>query len=201
MTGFFVNTGIRIFALAWALLPLPAAAEWTATERIETYAISGTSVGDLYASIGDRGPKIGGGGGAIAHTNFKLTWTRNYVPGAGGCTLVSAQPKLIITYTLPKPASALPAPIRQKWQTFIAGVEKHERVHGDFIKVMVRQIEAASVGLTVADDPGCQKIRTELTRRLGKISDERVAKNRDFDRLELSAGGAVHQLILRFLNP
>lgn len=196
-----MNNRIRFFVLICALLPQSAVAEWTPTERIETYSISGTSPGQLYASIGERGPKIGGGGGAIAHTNFKLTWTRNYVPDATGCTLVSARPKLIVTYTLPKPGAALPADVRQKWQTFITGVEKHERVHGDFIKAMVRQIETASVGLRVADDPGCQKIRIELTRRLGRISDERVAKNRDFDRLELSDGGAVQQLILRFLNP
>jgi len=197
---------VKIRVGLWCLVSLVspevgrAQADWQAAERVENYGISGTSVGELYASIGDRGPKIGGGG-AIAHTNFKLTWTRNYVPSAGGCTLVSARPKLIITYTLPKPGNSLPADVRRKWQTFIAGVEKHERVHGDFIKTMVRQIEAVSIGLTVAGDPGCQKIRAELTQKLGKISDERARRNGDFDQLELSDGGAVHQLILQFLNP
>ena len=196
-----MKTAISLSLLISALLPLPVRADWSPIERVDNYAISGTSVAELYASIGARGPKIGGGGGAIAHTNFKLTWTRNYVPQAGGCTLASARPKLVITYTLPKLGNAVPADVRRKWSVFIAGVEKHERVHGAFIETMVRQIEAESVGLTVADDPECRKIRVVLTERLGRISDERVRKNRDFDRLELNASGAVHQLILQFLNP
>ena len=64
-------------ASAWA-------AEWQPQEKVETYQVSGTSGRALYQSIGQRGPKIGVGR-AIAYTNFKLTWQRNYVPSAGGC--------------------------------------------------------------------------------------------------------------------
>jgi len=40
--------------------------------------------------------------GAIAHTSFKLTWTRKYEPRDGGCVITVNRPKLIITYVLPK---------------------------------------------------------------------------------------------------
>lgn len=73
-------------------------------------------------------------------------------------------------------------------------------MHGDFIKDLVHKIEAVSVGLTVADDPGCKKIRTELTGKLGELSRAERQQSRDFDRAEMSNGGNVHQLILALIN-
>lgn len=175
-------------------------AEWQAVEKVQTYSIAGQSGLELYASIGERGPKVGGLTRAIAHTSFKLTWRRKYETQGESCVLASAVPKLAITYTLPKPAKPLPAPIRERWETFIAGVHRHELVHGDLIKDMVKKIEAATVGLTVAADPECRKIKTELTRRLGELSRLQRRQSLDFDRAELSDGGNVHQLILRLVN-
>ncbi|KKX27647.1 DUF922 domain-containing protein [Rhizobiaceae bacterium LC148] len=181
-------------------LPSIAEAQWQAVEKVSAYAIKGQSGAELYASIGERGPNVGVGR-AIAHTNFKLTWSRKYEPqDDGSCILVSARPNLIITYTLPKPAATLPATVKQDWETFITGVTAHEKVHGEFIIDMVRQIEAVSVGLRADADPDCKKIRTDLTKRLGELSLAQRQRSRDFDKVELSEGGNVHQLILRLVN-
>ncbi|NRP72490.1 hypothetical protein ILFOPFJJ_03388 [Ensifer psoraleae] len=188
-----------LLAACVAASPAVAYAEWQAVEKVRTYTIAGETGAELYASIGERGPKVGLVR-AIAHTDFKLTWTRKYEPQGNACVLSSARPKLTITYMLPEPASTLPSGARESWETFIAGVHKHERVHGDFIKDMVRQIEGVSVGLTVPDDPACRKIRTELTKRLGELSLAQRQRSRDFDRVELSDGGNVHQLILKLVN-
>ncbi|MDI7860378.1 DUF922 domain-containing protein [Rhizobiaceae bacterium n13] len=176
-----------------------AQADWRPVEKEQTYAVSGKTGLDLYRSIGERGPKVGIGR-AIAYTSFKLTWRRNYQPQGDSCVLVSAVPNLIITYTLPKPAERLPASTQRHWETFMAGVRSHERVHGDIIEDMVRQIEAISVGLSVAGDPGCKKIRVELTRRLGELSLAQRQRSRDFDAVELGNGGNIHQLVLALVN-
>lgn len=181
-------------------MPAVARADWQAIEKTETYSITGTSGAELYASIGERGPKVGGMVRAIAHTNFKLTWSRKYEPQGDACSLVSARPKLIITYTLPKPAKPLPSATQRNWETFITGVRKHELVHGDIIKRMVKEIEAVSVGLSVPNDPDCRKIRTELTKRLSELSQAQRQRSRDFDKVELSNGGNIHQLILALVN-
>lgn len=187
-------------AAVFAAMPAAAQSAWQAIERIETYSIRGQSGPELYASIGERGPVIGGDVRAIAHTGFKLTWRRDYQQRGASCVLASAVPKLIITYTLPKPANSLPPAVKQKWDRFYAGIQAHERVHGDFIKDLVHKIEAVSVGLTVADDPGCKRIRTELTSKLGELSRAERQQSRDFDRDEMSNGGNVHQLILALIN-
>ncbi len=192
----------RICLLLALLLHAPAAAraEWQAVERVKTYTVTGRTGPELYASIGERGPQVGGLGRAIAHTSFELTWRRKYEERDGACVLASALPKLIITYTLPKPAGPLPADTETHWQAFITGVKKHELVHGDFIKEMVSGIEAATVGLTVTGDPECRKIKSEMTKRLGELSRRQRQKSREFDKAELSDGGNIHQLILNLVN-
>ncbi|MFI0846984.1 DUF922 domain-containing Zn-dependent protease [Mesorhizobium sp. IMUNJ 23232] len=189
--------------LAAALLGLsPAAAQdaWQPVEKVEPYAISGTTPPELYASMGERGPEIGKGRRVIAFTNFKLTWRRDYQQRGSACVIAAATPKLIITYTLPRPSQKLPAATRARWEPFIAGIAAHEKVHGEYIIDMVRQIVAYSVGLTVEDDPGCKKIRTVLTQRLSELSQEQRRKGRDFDRVEMGDGGNVQQLIIALLN-
>ena len=179
--------------------PLPPAEPWQPVEKIKTYAISGMTGIDLYRSIGDKGPKAGVY--AIAHTTFKLTWTRDYRPQPDmSCVLAVAKPKLVITYTIPQAPRNLPHAVAESWARFIAGVEKHERVHGEQIVEMVRGIEAFSRGLRTENDPKCQKVRERLQARLKEFSDERVRQSREFDEEELNNGGAVHQLILALAN-
>lgn len=190
---------LRSCAVLIAITPLAAHADGQVVEQVKTYAISGTSAPELYASIGERGPKAGIGR-AIAHTNFKLTWQRNYVPQGDTCTLVSAKPKLIITYTLPKPAGRLPDGLKQRWDVFYEGVRRHELVHGQMIKDMVATIERTTIGLTVPGDPNCKKIRQEMIKPLSEASLAQRQQSSDFDRVELNDGGNVHRLILSFVN-
>ncbi len=136
----------------------------------------------------------------IAHTSFKLTWRRNYEPQGGNCVLVSAVPKLIITYVLPKPKGKLPAALQPHWQRFYEGVRAHEKVHGDYIRDLVHAIEAETIGLTVPHDPGCTKIKAEMTKRLGALSQTQRQRSRDFDRVEMSEGGNIQQLVLGLVN-
>lgn len=189
------------FLLAALLFTGSAGAQdWQAVERVEPYGVQGSTGFEIYQSIGARGPKLGPAR-VIAHTGFKLTWTRKYERQGNACTITVNKPKLIITYTLPKLKSTLSDPLKSRWDTFITGVTAHERVHGDFIKDMVKEIEAMSVGMTVENDPNCQKIRPQLQAKLGELSQAQRARSRDFDKVELNDGGNVHQLILQLVDP
>lgn len=192
---------LSVLAGLASLLPWPALADWQPVEKVEPYAITGSTGPELYASIGEKGPKASNGMRVIAHTDFKLTWTRKYEPQPdGSCVLVTAKPKLIVSYRLPKPSGKLSAATQKKWDVFAAGVHKHELVHGEHIKEMVKAIEQMSVGFSAPADPGCKIIRTELTKRLAELSLAQRQHSRDFDRVEMSDGGNVHQLILNLVN-
>ena len=194
-----------LLATTLLLSPPALAAGWKPVEKIDNYAITGQSVSELYASIGAKGPVIGkdSTGTArrvIAHTNFKLTWQRDYQPQGGACVLKSARPKLIITYTLPKPATKLPGATQARWDTFAAGLIAHEKVHGAGIVEMVDKIVAFSTGLTVQDDPGCTKIRAQLTQYLDQLSKAQRQASRDFDKVEFGQNGNMLKLIAAFLG-
>lgn len=188
------------FLAALVVAGSAAADGWQAVERIEPYTVQGTTGLEIYQSIGERGPKLGVAR-VIAHTGFKLTWTRKYERQGNACVIAVNKPKLIITYTLPKLKSKLSGPLQSRWETFISGVTAHEKIHGDFIRDMVKEIEAMSVGMTVENDPDCKKIRPQLQARLGELSQAQRARSRDFDQVELSEGGNVHQLILQLVDP
>ncbi len=195
-----------IVALLAALLisssaAMPASAQnWQAIEQVDHYRVNGTSPMELYQSIGERGPKLSLGR-VIAHTTFKLTWQRDYQQQGQACVLASAKPKLIITYTLPKPAQKLAPDVAAKWEAFYDGIVEHEKLHGQFMKDLTQQIQDVSIGLRDENDPGCKKVRAALQAQLKPISDAHVARHSEYDQVEMSPGGAVHQLILAFLNP
>jgi predicted secreted Zn-dependent protease len=182
-------------------VPSAASAQWAPVEQVKTYTVSGSTGIELYSAIGEKGPLVGGTFRTIAHTDFKLLWSRKYEPQPdGSCMLVSARPSLTLIYTLPKIGKALPDRLKAKWDVFAAGVRKHERLHGDMIVEMVKEIEAVSVGLTAQDDPKCAKIRQDLTAKLGEISRRNRERHREYDKLEMNNGGNVHQLILDLVN-
>jgi predicted secreted Zn-dependent protease len=193
-------SGLLALTAGVCIAAADAHAEGQVIERSETYAITGTSGAELYASIGENGPLVGEGVRTIAHTNFKLTWSRNYKPTGSVCTLVSARPKLIITYTLPRPAQKLPAALQKRWDVFIDGLQRHEKVHGDHIKEMVRRIEQTTIGVRVENDPNCRKIREEIKKPLSEASLAQRQESRDFDRVEMGEGGNIRRLVLDLVN-
>jgi predicted secreted Zn-dependent protease len=136
----------------------------------------------------------------IAHTFFKLTWQRDYQPQGDACVLKSARPKLIITYTLPKPAGKLDPALQARWDRFAAGLIAHEKVHGAGIIDMVDRIVAFSTGLTAENDPGCKKVRAELTTYLDQLSKAQRQGSRDFDSKEFGQDGNMLKLIAAFLG-
>ncbi|RWP08279.1 DUF922 domain-containing protein [Mesorhizobium sp.] len=195
-----METAVLTYLLLAILLASPAQAGWKPVEKVETYAVSGQTGPQLHASMGERGPTIGKSRvRAMAYTNFKLTWVRDYQRQGNACVLTSARPKLIITYTLPKASGPMPAAVQKSWDVFAAGLAAHEKVHGDIIVDMVRKIETATIGLSVPDDPGCKKIRTEMTSRLAELSQAQRQASRDFDRVEFAPRGNLQQLIVALL--
>lgn len=191
---------VLIYSACLSAATTAAHADWRPQERIEHYQVRGTTGIELYQSIGANGPRIGAGN-VIAYTDFRLIWSRDYRPQPdGSCKLVTARPNLTITYRLPKASGSMPAATKELWDRFIKGVTVHERVHGDIIVDMVREIEKVSVGLSAPNDPDCKKVRAALQAKLGPISERQRARSRDFDRVEMSNGGNVHRLVLDLVN-
>ena len=189
-----------ILAMVTAVAPAGADGSWKAVETIKTYAVAGSTGPELYESIGERGPKIGGKVRVIAHTSYVLTWDRKFDRSNNSCTVIAATPKLKIIYTLPKPSRKLSSPVKENWAVFIEGIRKHELVHGDIAKEMTREIVRRTVGLSVPNDPKCQKIRKVLAKEITDLVQVQRMQGREFDRMEMGKGGNMQQLILALVN-
>lgn len=193
---------MKHFVLFLLVFITPAqAADWQPKAVTKTYGISGSTPIELYKSIGEAGPVIGGGRRVIALTEWALKWRRDYQPEGTACVVKSALPFLTITTTLPKPKAKLTGDVARRWQAFVAGITAHEAVHGSDIVAMTQQIIADTVGLRVEDDAACKAIRAEVLRRVQKAADDYKAKSRAFDQVEMGNGGNVQQLILGLVNP
>ncbi len=187
--------------LTVALAASPCLADWKASEETSFYSVSGTRPSDIYQSIGQRGPEIGKAKKrVIAHTRYVLRWDRKFDRSNGTCTIVSATPRLKITYTLPKPAQKLPPAVQKSWDIFIDGIRRHELVHGDHAKEMTQDIVRETVGLSIPNDPDCRKMKQELIRIIESHVDRQRIRGRDFDRAEMGPGGPIERLVLEFLN-
>lgn len=190
----------RSFLLAAAyltLLTVPSAADEPVIGKVleKTYSIKGGTAYDLYLSIGELGPR-----GAIAHTDYSLTWKRLFDEEGGACRLVSARPIFTTTYILPKPSGKLKPPLDRLWKDFIDGIRIHERRHGQMLQDMVRTTQERIAGARVENDKTCAKVKRVVSDIIEQERQTYKARSRDFDRAELAEGGNLHQLILTFVN-
>lgn len=184
-------------AVLGLLLTAPALADDAVIGKVQekTYAVSGDTAYDLYVSIGRNGPR-----GAIAHTEYSLTWKRLFDEEGGACRLVSATPVFTTTYILPKPAGKLKPPLDRLWTAFVGGVRAHEHRHGAMLQEMVRTTQQRIAGARVENDKSCAKVKRVVSDVIDQERQRYKARSGDFDRAELAEGGNLHRLILGFVN-
>lgn len=190
----------RLKAILIACLPLwvlPAIADDAVIGKVveKPYSIKGATAYDLYVSIGEKGPR-----GAIAHTDYSLTWKRLFDEESGACSLVSARPIFTTIYILPKPAGKLKPPLDRLWRDFISGVRTHEKRHGAMLQDMVRTTQRRIAGARVENDKSCAKVKRVVSDIIEEERQTYRSRSRDFDRAELAEGGNLHRLILTFVN-
>ena len=65
---------------------------------------------------------------------------------------------------------------------------------------MLAELRASIADITIADDATCQKAKREMTRRVKDATRAQKERSRAFDRVELSDGGTVHQLVMALVN-
>jgi predicted secreted Zn-dependent protease len=164
------------------------------SEKTRGYEIAGRTGAALLAGMDRRGPKHGFLTRAIAQTRYSVSWTIEWGETRTACRVKSIDGKLDIIYTYPS-ASDLPPGLERRWARFLAGVRKHERMHGDIARRMARAVEKSIAKVSVANDPGCRKARAEAKDRMTAIYADYEARQIKFDAREHREGGRVEGLI------
>ena len=190
--------------LAWAsVLALSACAasacaaiaDVKVTEARKSYAIAGTTGAALLDAMDRKGPKHGFLTRAIAQTRYSVSWTIEWGETSSACRVKTADGELAITYTFPRAEGPLSPDMKRRWDKFLVGVRKHEEMHGALARQMVKAAERSVARLTIRNDPGCRKSRTEVKRRMAAVYADYEARQIRFDQKEHREGGRVEGLI------
>lgn len=162
--------------------------------------VDGSTGMALYRSIGVKGPKLSTGTRTIAYTDWSLKWGRDYVPDGSACRLKAVRPFLEITYKLPKARAKLAGETKRKWDTFVAGMAAHEKVHGELLHQMTEEVIRDTLNFRMDNDPKCRTIRAEVKRlALDAYARYRTA-SRDFDKAEMAEGGNIRKLVFGLIR-
>lgn len=195
------KAAIAAFAACMAITASSTAAT---AEQIKikstTYGISGSNGIELYMSMQRRGPRHGFLSRAIAQTSYMVEWEAEVRAVGSTCHVVSATPKLDMTYTYPQPSGNLSPQVRKRWQRFMVGVKKHEERHGSLARQMVRAAEASVKGLRTQNDGSCRRTRAEIKRRANAVYATYEARQRSFDAQEHKDRGNIERLIRRLVE-
>ncbi len=162
--------------------------------RTQSYEISGKTGAALLDDMDRRGPKQGFLTRAIAQTGYSLSWTIEWAETREACRVSSVDGVLDMTYTYPVAKNLSPA-LQRRWNRFLSGVRRHERVHGDIARQMAKAIEKSVAKVSVRDDRGCRKARAQTKRIMAEITGDYEARQRRYDLRDHRDGGAVERLI------
>ena len=176
-----------------------AAAGVKVSERTRGYEIAGKTGAALLAAMDRRGPKHGFLTRAIAQTRYSVSWTIEWGETRTACRVKSIDGKLDVTYTYPD-ARELPRGMERRWASFLAGVRKHEKAHGDTARQMAKAVEKSVARVSIKNDPGCRKARAEVKGRMAAIYADYEARQIKFDAREHREGGPVEGLIDRLVG-
>jgi predicted secreted Zn-dependent protease len=182
-------------ALAACLAASPALGGVKTSVRTETYGISGRTGEDLLDAMDRNGPRHGLLARAMAQTRYKVDWKFDWLKSGGKCRLQSADATLSIVYRYPELVRPASRKLAQRWKTFIAGVRRHEEMHGKIARQMVASIHRSVSGMTIGDDRHCSKSQRKVERLIESGYDEFEARQARFDEREHAEGGNVDRLL------
>ncbi len=165
------------------------------SEKTRSYNITGKTGTALLDAMDRRGPKHGFQTRAIAQTRYTIGWSIEWAETRTACRVKGVDGELALTYTYPRVAEKLTPDMSRRWDKFLYGVTKHEKMHGDIARQMVAAAEKSVAKLTVSNDPGCRKSRSEVKRRMAAIYADYEERQVRFDDKEHREGGRVDGLI------
>jgi predicted secreted Zn-dependent protease len=83
--------------------------------------------------------------GGYARTKWEVTWRYGLAQIPGGCRITAVTTSVHVTYRMPRwtnPADGSPE-LREKWDTFVKALQKHEDGHKDHGIQAAQEVEAA----------------------------------------------------------
>jgi predicted secreted Zn-dependent protease len=161
---------------ATTAVPTDAVRLTTATEY---YAVEGSTVSSLLASLRERGPNDGHGTWA-ANTAWTFRWSYQPVSGAD-CRAGPARVELALTYTYPKwtvPLDVAPSVVAA-WDGYLDRVELHEHGHRDIAEATAAELVTSLEALPA--ESSCDALAATARTTAGQILARHADEQRAYD--------------------
>ncbi|MEM1055936.1 MAG: DUF922 domain-containing protein [Bacteroidota bacterium] len=147
---------------------------------IESYEVTGTTQGEVLASLRELGPKSGQRD-FFGMTETEMSYRYWKTPGDDGCRLEQIRLDLHVVITLPtwEPPRGTPYELKRDWARFETALRRHEDGHREIAEWGAREVYHALRSLRT---PTCDTIDDagrEIAQRLRETSELRQAA---FDR-------------------
>ncbi|WP_246252552.1 DUF922 domain-containing protein [Allomesorhizobium camelthorni] len=181
-------------ALMACLAASPALCGVKTTIRTETYSIAGNTGEALLDSMDRNGPRHGLLARAMAQTRYKVGWDVDWLRSGSKCRLKSADATLSIVYRYPELTRPAPRKLERRWKAFLAGVRKHEEMHGQLARQMVLAAHNSVSRLARKDDL-CIRSQRQFDRIIDAVYAKYEARQAQFDDVEHGEGGNVDRLL------
>ncbi|NGO54359.1 DUF922 domain-containing protein [Mesorhizobium camelthorni] len=172
----------------------PALCGVKTTIRTETYSIAGNTGEALLDSMDRNGPRHGLLARAMAQTRYKVGWDVDWLRSGSKCRLKSADATLSIVYRYPELTRPAPRKLERRWKAFLAGVRKHEEMHGQLARQMVLAAHNSVSRLARKDDL-CIRSQRQFDRIIDAVYAKYEARQAQFDDVEHGEGGNVDRLL------
>lgn len=161
----------------------PAGAEDQGRERIEYYDVTGATAGELRAALSRLGPLGSDGMRWDGYTAWQIDAPAlDFSPAEDSCGVAAAPVPVRVLITLPRwnaPPDADPRLV-QRWQKFLAALERHERGHAGIAYQAAEDIDRRLRRL--GRFPTCaaagQAAQQAVARLLGKAQERDAAYDR-----------------------
>lgn len=145
------------------------------------YDINGATPGDLRAQMNRLGPTDSNGRRFDARTDWYINWHYSYEANNSECKISTVEVDVAVTFTLPhwnQPNNIAPALV-EKWDKYMAALQKHENGHQDNALTSGQEILQAFKALP--GYPDCDRVRQNLSATGQRIIKQANQKDLDYD--------------------
>jgi len=146
--------------------------------KTDYYLITGGTANEIRSNIDRKTPVRVNGTNYDAHTAWFVKWNYWWDQSNGSCAVTKAETKVNIQFILPKleTSSTLPKALRQKWETYMKALLRHEDGHKNIGVRAANEIESEI--LNMASRQTCKQLDIDANR----IGNETLGKFRAIEK-------------------
>ena len=168
--------------LTLLIISKPAVSAPTIKSKINYYLVSGKTANKIRKNINRKTPIHQNGKSYDAYTKWFVKWNYWWDQSKNSCEITKVKTNINIQFTLPKLkiTSALPKPLKRKWENYMKALSRHEDGHKQISLRAANEIERKI--LNMSPRRTCKKLEIDANNIGNKILKKFIRIEKEYDR-------------------